>query len=232
MPLPRWVAPAETERRQASPQLHPGNWALRRAILENIVSFPSQVPVLSKQSRPDIQWRVVTLYLVQGWTMNDIAARFGMAMSRVSLMIHEWSVRAFALGYIQVIDAERFAAMVGDESSERAMERAEPLPAPVAAARVQNISAARPAPLNAALNAPSPNGAHDNVLVCLDLAISQCEARQGEFWDHAVAALRSFRLAAESIGHPAPSYTAVQELALPSTHNPVKTPVHEFAGVA
>ncbi len=119
MPFAQKVAVHKVERERSVRVLHPGNAALRRAIEENVVSFPSQVPALSKQVRPDVQWRAVTLYFVQGWTMNDIAARFGLALSRVSLLLYEWSVRAFALGYIQVIDEDRFHNLV--ERSEAAL---------------------------------------------------------------------------------------------------------------
>ena len=99
--------------------LHPGNAVLRRAIRENVVSFPSQVPILARQFR-DMQWRVVLLYLVRGWSTRNLAIRFRVPLCRISAMIHEWSVRALALGYIQVIDADRFAALAGEHATKSA----------------------------------------------------------------------------------------------------------------
>jgi hypothetical protein len=95
--------------------LHPGNALLRRAIQENAVSFPSQIPVLFKQTDHNVQWRVVVLFLVRAWSMNAIGRRVGLPASRVSLIVREWSVRAFALGYIQIIDPVRFSEITGDE---------------------------------------------------------------------------------------------------------------------
>jgi hypothetical protein len=100
--------------------LHPGNSMLRRAIQENIVSFPSQVPVLSKTVRPDLQWRVVVLYLVQGWQMTAVGIRFGLPVWRISAIIYEWSVRAFASGFIQVIDPQRFTELTRRPADEYA----------------------------------------------------------------------------------------------------------------
>lgn len=100
--------------------LHPGNSMLRRAIQENIVSFPAHVPVLSKTVRPDLQWRVVVLYLVQGWQMSAVGARYGLPAWRISAIIYEWSVRAFASGFIQVIDPVRFAELTGRPTDEYA----------------------------------------------------------------------------------------------------------------
>src|SRR5581483_6611266 len=112
----------EPDRMNSTRGLHPGNGALRRAIRENVVSFPSQAPVLSKQARPEMEWRVALLFLVRGWAMTSIAARFDVPVSRISQMIREWSVRAFALGYIQVIDPDRFAELSNSRCDEDAPE--------------------------------------------------------------------------------------------------------------
>ncbi len=218
MPSTRGVTQSDQGRGVSSAHLHPGNAALRRAIQENIVCFPSQVPVLSRQARPDIQWRVVTLYLVLGWTMNDIGARFGLALSRISLMIHDWAVRAFALGYIQVLDPDRFALLCGAELCDEPPSRPE-------------ISLVEPG-VSSSLNPVAAATPQDNVLAALDLAIRQCEGRVGEYWTYAVAALHSFRLAAEVMTHAGPGRTAGQELPPPSAHNPVEGPARALAGVA
>jgi hypothetical protein len=54
------------------------NQVLRRAVQENLVSFPSHVPVFGKQSRPDVQQKIVVPSFVRGWTMDDIARRCGL----------------------------------------------------------------------------------------------------------------------------------------------------------
>jgi hypothetical protein len=82
------------------------NQALRAAICGNQVSFPAQVPVFEKQTRPDVQWRVVQLYFVRGWSFVDIARRYGVTPQRVMQIVTIWRMRAVALGYIQEIPPE------------------------------------------------------------------------------------------------------------------------------
>jgi hypothetical protein len=84
----------------------PGISLLRRAVRMNIVSFPAQVPVLLKQPPADMQWRMVVLYFVRGWSQRAIAARFGVPVHRISGALNEWSMRAVAFRYVQVIDHE------------------------------------------------------------------------------------------------------------------------------
>jgi hypothetical protein len=90
--------------------LHPGSIALRRAIRRNIVSFPAQVPVFLRQGPTGMQWRAVLLYFVLGWSSPRIAARFHVPTHRVWQVLEDWSVRAFALGYLQILDQDAFAA--------------------------------------------------------------------------------------------------------------------------
>jgi hypothetical protein len=82
------------------------NRVLRQALLENLISFPSQVPVFEKQSRPDLQQKLVVLYFVRGWTMDDIAQRYGLARQRMGQILTAWRVRAVQQGYIQAIQPE------------------------------------------------------------------------------------------------------------------------------
>jgi hypothetical protein len=82
------------------------NRALRRAVQENEVSFPAQVPVFEKQSRPDLQRKIAVLYFVRGWTMTDIAARYSLARQRVGQIITAWRTRAELEGYVQKIELE------------------------------------------------------------------------------------------------------------------------------
>jgi hypothetical protein len=57
-----------------------------------------------------MQCRVVLLFYVHGWSSVDIATRFNVPKHVIWGTLNEWSVRALALGYIQVIDPEAFAA--------------------------------------------------------------------------------------------------------------------------
>jgi hypothetical protein len=90
--------------------LHPGSVVLRRAIRSNIVSFPSQIPVFLKQSDAGAQWRAVLLFFVRGWSSPRIAERFQVPTHRVWQILEDWSVRAWELGYVRVLDPEAFAA--------------------------------------------------------------------------------------------------------------------------
>src|SRR5580658_1455284 len=80
------------------------NRILRQAVQENLVSFPSQVPVFGKQSRPDLQQKLVLLYFVRGWTMDDIAQRYGLGRQRMGQILTAWRMRAVKEGYIQAIE--------------------------------------------------------------------------------------------------------------------------------
>lgn len=101
---------SETQNGQRSKTpVHPGIGILRRAMRANVVSFPSQIPSLLKEPAGDIQWRSVVLFFVCGWRSAEIAARFHVPTHRMRKSLDAWSVRAMALGYVQVIDAEAFA---------------------------------------------------------------------------------------------------------------------------
>jgi hypothetical protein len=84
------------------------NTDLRSAIRRNLVSFPSEIPVFPKQTRCDIQWRIVQLYFVRGWRLEEIAPRFELCRERVRQILNSWRVQAIHSGYIQPIDPERF----------------------------------------------------------------------------------------------------------------------------
>jgi hypothetical protein len=197
------------ERKRDIQFMHPGNATLRRAIQENIVSFPSQVPVLSKQPRPDVQRRVVMLYFLHGWTMSGIGRRYGFSDFRISQILNEWAVRAFALGYIQVIDDERFPDLsrLPSEGPDKVRpSHAAAMPA-VPARLITEPTTMQdrptwhqsrneltlPASQPAIASPPPPD--EDRVLVALDRAIETCTNRSGEFWFHTVAALRALRVA-------------------------------------
>jgi len=69
----------------------------------NLVSFPAQAPVFTRRSRADIQWRVALLYFVRGWSLQAIAARYGLTHERVGQIARDWRTASIAAGYIQVI---------------------------------------------------------------------------------------------------------------------------------
>jgi hypothetical protein len=79
---------------------------IRFAIRNRLISFPSQVPVFSKQTVADVQWRVATLYFVSGWSFDQLAQRYGVCRNRVRQVIRKWVERAATLGYLQRIPPE------------------------------------------------------------------------------------------------------------------------------
>jgi hypothetical protein len=89
--------------------IYPGSAVLRRAVRQNIVSFPSQIQAFLRRPAADMQCRVILLFFVRGWTSIQIAMRFNVPKHVIRGILNDWSVRALALGYIQVIDPEEFA---------------------------------------------------------------------------------------------------------------------------
>jgi hypothetical protein len=116
----------ETEEAGCKAPIYPGSAVLRRAVRRNIVSFPSQIQAFLRRPAGDMQCRVVLLFFVRGWTSIQIAARFGVPKHVIRGTLNEWSVRALALGHIQVIDPEEFATccrMDEEYGTKRATER-------------------------------------------------------------------------------------------------------------
>jgi hypothetical protein len=77
--------------------------SLREALRANAISFPNPVPTFERHHRADIQWRLVQLYFVLGWSCQEIARRYGFASQRVSQILTIWKRRAIETGYIQSI---------------------------------------------------------------------------------------------------------------------------------
>jgi len=105
----------------------------REAVQNNEVAIPSSMPVFACQYRPEIQWRAAELYLVRGWTCQQIANRYHVTRARTWQLIRSWVDRAMALGYLQTIPPP-------DSRLQRTVEAEKPvylfvpsLPAPVAA---------------------------------------------------------------------------------------------------
>jgi len=76
---------------------------LRDAVRSNQVSFPSQVPTFPKLARSDLQWQLVQLYFVRGWSSEVIGKRYGVTRERVRQILVQWKHRAVLLGFIQHI---------------------------------------------------------------------------------------------------------------------------------
>ena len=186
--------------------VHPGSETLRRAVRGNIVSFPSQIPSLLKQPAADTQWRIVLLFFVRGWSASRIAARFNVPRHRIWKILNGWSVRALALGHIQVIDPEAFAACCHLDVEYGAVHAAEeiestPVPwrlpeaVPVAAAQaLPEPAGTRPG--NGSADAPVPSA---ELIGALDTAIAQCEAWRDEFWVRTARLLRELRTVAAAL---------------------------------
>jgi hypothetical protein len=98
------------------------NRVLRQAVQENLVSFPSQVPGFGKQSRPDLRQKIVLLYFVFGWKMDDIAERYGLGRQHTGQILTAWRIRAVKEGYIQAIEPEHplFQRIRAEQSSKSA----------------------------------------------------------------------------------------------------------------
>jgi hypothetical protein len=83
---------------------------LRIAIHNNQVSFPSQVPVFSKHTRPDLQQKLAQLYFVLGWSGPRIRERYNLNKQRFHQVLTTWTRRAIEMGYIQTIPPAETAA--------------------------------------------------------------------------------------------------------------------------
>ena len=90
---------------------------LRGAIRNREVSFPAQVPSFPRQHSVNIQWRVVTLYFVRGWTCEQLADRYGITPRRVRQLLRGWVEYATAHGYLQEIPAESLMAAQSEDAA-------------------------------------------------------------------------------------------------------------------
>jgi hypothetical protein len=88
----------------------PGIHCLRTSIRENRIHFPVPVPVFSGQYRPDIQWRLVELYFIRGWSAKKIAERYGVTARRIQQSLQHWADKAMERGYLQAIPPETVLA--------------------------------------------------------------------------------------------------------------------------
>ena len=207
----KWNSPEMRGAERMKAPIHPGSGILRRAIRGNIVSFPSQIPSFPKGSQAETQWRMVLLFFVRGWSVAKIAERFLVPSLRVWKLLNEWSLRALALGYVQVIDPEAFAACCRDEADGGGDRETEG----VRLAEVRPlIKSGRHALADEAAPGVGPEspGAWDearvgagpvdspgetaSLMAALDVAVAHCEEWRGEFWVRTAAHLRDLRMAA------------------------------------
>jgi hypothetical protein len=79
---------------------------LRDSIQANQVHFPMPVPTFPYQFRADIQWRLVELYFVRGWSTKRIAERYGLTARRIQQSLQHWVISAMERGYLQAIPPE------------------------------------------------------------------------------------------------------------------------------
>ena len=87
---------------------------LRQAIHANRIHFPVPVPIFQSQFRPDIQWRLVELYFIRGWSSKKLADRYGVTARRIQQSLRHWAGRAMERGYLQDIPPD--AVMRGNTS--------------------------------------------------------------------------------------------------------------------
>jgi hypothetical protein len=187
--------------------INPGSKLLRRAVRGNIVSFPAQVPVFAKQPPDGAQWRMVLLYFVRGWNLRDIAARFKVPPHRVCQILNNWSVRALALGYVEIIDPEAFSeccridVAYGTDREQEAMRMAErefspeehPRRFAEVAAKVRAPAALLPGERRSGAWINELPARNAKVIDALDAAISHCEEYSDEFWVRTATLLRDLR---------------------------------------
>jgi hypothetical protein len=197
----RNVLDISKERPQAP--VHPGSETLRRAVRANIVSFPSQIPTLLKQPSADVQWRVVLLFFVRGWSASRIGARFNVPRHRIWKTLNGWSVRALALGYVQVIDPEAFGACCHLDVEESGTVRSVEETADIAARDGRPLFASKdllPPVVMPAGNRPvdAPVTSVD-VITALDAAIAHCETWREDFWVRTATLLRELRAVAATL---------------------------------
>jgi hypothetical protein len=91
-----------TDERTQEPPIN----CLRDSIQANRIHFPVPVPVFPYQYRADIQWRLVELYFVRGWSTKRLAERYGVTTRRIAQSLQHWVCRAMELGYLQAIPPE------------------------------------------------------------------------------------------------------------------------------
>jgi hypothetical protein len=80
---------------------------LRKAIRNNHVSFPSQIPMFVRNAPGNLQRYSVQLYFLRGWNCGRIARRYGYSRFYIWQLVNEWRRHAVFLGYLQAIPPAR-----------------------------------------------------------------------------------------------------------------------------
>jgi Homeodomain-like domain len=80
---------------------------LRKAIRNNRVTFPAQVPLFVRNAPADLQRYSIQLYFLRGWSCEKIARRYGYSRFYIWQIVNEWKRHAVALGYVQAIPPAR-----------------------------------------------------------------------------------------------------------------------------
>jgi hypothetical protein len=159
---------------------------------------------------------MVLLFFVSGWRLTDIATRFKVPKHRVHQVLNFWSVRALALGYVEIIDPEAFAECCriemehdnGRYSAETLQAETEPnqgsLPhlVPEAAPALLAPAAALLGGMRSGEIANDLSGTSGDVIDALDAAISHCEEWSDEFWVRTATLLRDLRTVAATALEP------------------------------
>jgi hypothetical protein len=117
---------------------------LRLAIRANLVSFASPVPTFERHDRPDLQWKLVQLYFVMGWSCEAIAERYGLIHQRVRQILKTWKQRAVEMGFIQYIPPADYLLMAPslkrDPFPVPGFLASAPLPPPPPTANIVSVS--------------------------------------------------------------------------------------------
>ncbi len=86
-----------------------GNRVVRAGIRNNLITFPSEVPVFKKTTRPDVQAKFAVLYFLRGWSTARIGERYGIGRQRVAQILTKWRVNAVRHGFVQLINEATLA---------------------------------------------------------------------------------------------------------------------------
>lgn len=90
-----------------------GNRTLRFLIRHNLVTFPSQMPQLSRRGTGELSNRMAQLYFLRGWSLRAICGRYGISKVGAQKQLNEWRIRAVESGYIQEIEPGCMEALGG-----------------------------------------------------------------------------------------------------------------------
>jgi hypothetical protein len=80
---------------------------LRKAIRNNRVSFPSQIPLFVRCAPSNLQRYSIQLYFLRGWSCEKIARRYGYSRFYIWQILNEWKRHAVSQGYLQAIPSAK-----------------------------------------------------------------------------------------------------------------------------